>query len=125
MQKKKLGSLKFAFKLLPAVLLLVLGLSHTRLGQELENLTLDWRFQARAKSDPPAHPKVLVVGIDEDALARFGRWPWPRSVHSALSSLLLDRPPATVAFDLLFTEPSEDPATDQQFAAFRHHRRLR
>jgi hypothetical protein len=52
MQKKKLGSLKFALKLLPAVLLLVLGLSHTRLGQELENLTLDWRFQARAKSDP-------------------------------------------------------------------------
>jgi adenylate cyclase len=116
MQKKKLGSLKFALKLLPAVLLLVLGLSHTRLGQELENLTLDWRFQARAKSDPPAHPKVLVVGIGEDALARFGRWPWPRSVHSALISLLLDRPPATVAFDLLFTEPSEDPAIDQQFA---------
>jgi adenylate cyclase len=65
---------------------------------------------------PPAHPKVLVVGIDEDALARFGRWPWPRSVHSGLVALLLNRPPATVAFDLLFTEPSEDPAIDQQFA---------
>ncbi|MDP1589948.1 MAG: adenylate/guanylate cyclase domain-containing protein [Prosthecobacter sp.] len=115
MQKKKLGSLKFVLKLLPAVLLLALGLSHTHLGQELENLTLDWRFQARAKSDPPAHPKVLVVGIDEDALAQFGRWPWPREVHGRLMTQLANRPPAAVAFDLLFTEPSADPVMDQKF----------
>jgi adenylate cyclase len=115
MQKKKLGSLKFVLKLLPAVLLLALGLSHTHLGQELENLTLDWRFQARAKSDPPAHSKVLVVGIDEDALAKFGRWPWPREIHGRLMTLLGARPPAAVAFDLLFTEPSGDPVMDQKF----------
>ena len=81
MQKKKLGSLKLVLKLLPAVMLLALGLSYTPLGQELENLTLDWRFQARAKSDPPAHPKVLIVGIDEDALAKFGRWPSPKELN--------------------------------------------
>ncbi len=115
MQKKRLGSLKLVVKLLPAVLLLVLGLSHTRLGQELENLTLDWRFQARAAADPAAHSKVLVVGIDEDALAQFGRWPWPREVHGRLMTQLAARPPAAVAFDLLFTEPSADPVMDQKF----------
>lgn len=115
MQKKKLGSLKFVLKLLPAVLLLALGLSRTHLGQELENLTLDWRFQARTKSDPPAHSKVLVVGIDEDALAKFGRWPWPREIHGRLMTQLASRPPAAVAFDLLFTEPSGDPVMDQKF----------
>jgi adenylate cyclase len=114
MQKKKLGSLKFVIKLLPAVLLLALGLSYTPLGQELENLTLDWRFQARAKSDPPAHPKVLIVGIDEDALAKFGRWPWSREVHAKLMTQVVNRPPAAVAFDLLFTEPSADPSADQK-----------
>ncbi len=114
MQKKKLGSLMFVIKLLPAVLLLALGLSYTPLGQELENLTLDWRFQARAKSDPPAHPKVLIVGIDEDALAKFGRWPWSREVHAKLMTQVVNRPPAAVAFDLLFTEPSADPAADQK-----------
>ena len=84
MRKRKLGSLRFEFILLPLVLLLALVFNATRLGEELENLTLDWRFQARAASDPPADPQVLVVGIDEDALAKLGRWPWSREVHAQL-----------------------------------------
>jgi adenylate cyclase len=115
MQKKKRGSLGFVVKLLPVALLLSLGLSYTPLGEQLENLTLDWRFQMRAPSDPPAHPKVLVVAIDEEALAMFGRWPWSRDVHARLMRQLVDRQPAAVAFDLLFTEPSADPAADQRF----------
>jgi len=115
MKKKKLSSLGFAFKLLPVALLLALGLDHTPLGEELENLTLDWRFQMRAASDPPAHPQVLVVGIDEDALAKLGRWPWSRDVHGTLMAALATRPPAAAAFDLLFTEPSADAAMDQKF----------
>lgn len=114
--KKKSGSLGFVAKLLPVALLLALGLSQTRLGEDLENLTLDWRFQARAAYDPPAHPQVLIVAIDEAALATFGRWPWSRDVHGALMTGLAGRPPAAVAFDLLFTEPSPDVAQDQKFA---------
>ena len=116
MRKRKLGSLRFEFILLPLALLLALGFSITRLGEELENLTLDWRFQARAVSDPPADPQVLVVGIDEEALAKLGRWPWSREVHAQLVTLLATRPPAAAAFDLLFTEPSAAPAQDQMFA---------
>lgn len=116
MRKRKIGSFLFELILLPLALLLALGFSMTRLGEELENLTLDWRFQARAASDPPADPQVLVVGIDEDALARLGRWPWSREVHAQLVTLLGTRPPAAAAFDVLFTEPSADPAQDQLFA---------
>ncbi|MEZ5387826.1 MAG: adenylate/guanylate cyclase domain-containing protein [Prosthecobacter sp.] len=115
MSKKKNRILGFVLKLLPAVLLLVLGLSWTPMGRELENLTLDWRFKARAASDPPAHPKMLVVGIDEESLALYGRWPWPRQVHGALMEQLAARPPGAVAFDILFSEPSADPASDQVF----------
>lgn len=115
MKKRKIGSLRFEFLLLPLALLLALGFSVSRLGEELENLTLDWRFQARAASDPPADPQVLVVGIDEDALAKLGRWPWSREVHAQLVALLGSRPPAAAAFDVLFTEPSADPSKDQLF----------
>lgn len=115
MKKRKFGNLLFEIMLLPAVLLLVLGLTQTRLGEELENLTLDWRFQLRGAADPPADSRVLIVGIDEEALAKFGRWPWPRDVHASLVSRLTSRPPAVIAFDLLFTEPSADPAVDQRF----------
>lgn len=115
MNKKKLSSLLFELVLLPAVLLLVLGIAHTRLGQQLENLTLDWRFHARGPTDQPAHHDVLVVGIDEDSLAKYGRWPWSREVHAKLMMNLTTRSPKAVAFDFLFTEPSSDPAIDQAF----------
>lgn len=115
MAQRKHGSLKLVIKLLPVALLLSLGLSYTRLGEDLENLTLDWRFQARAQFDPPAHPKVLVVAVDEDALAKLGRWPWSREIHGQLMAGLSERAPAAVAFDLLFSEPSDDPAADQKF----------
>lgn len=117
MPKKKRNnrSLRFELLLLPLALLLALGFNHTRLGQELENLTLDWRFQARAASDPPAAPEVLLVGIDEDSLAKLGRWPWAREVHAQFMTLLATRPPAAVAFDILFTEPSAEPTHDQMF----------
>jgi adenylate cyclase len=115
MSKRKHGSLRFEFLLLPLVLLLALGFNLTRLGEELENLTLDWRFQARASSDPPAAAEVLVVGIDEDALAQYGRWPWTRAVHTQFMNLLATRPPTAVAFDLLFTEPSPQKELDDAF----------
>lgn len=115
MPKKKKRSLGFVLKLLPAVLLLALGFSYTPVGRELEDLTLDWRFKARADSDPQAHASILIVGIDEDALTRFGRWPWAREIHGALMTQLAARPPAAVAFDLIFSEPSPDPASDQAF----------
>ena len=113
--KQKLGSLRFEILLLPVVLVLALCFNLTRLGQEFENLTLDWRFKARGASDPAAAPQVLTVGIDEGALAKLGRWPWPRNLHAELMTLLGSRPPAAVVFDLLFTEPSADPAVDQMF----------
>lgn len=115
MRKRKIGSLRFEFILLPLVLLLALGFSLTPLGEEVENLTLDWRFKARAASDPPASPEVLVVAIDEDALAQFGRWPWSREVHTRFMHHIATRPPAALAFDLLFTEPSADPTLDAAF----------
>src|SRR5437016_4044825 len=46
----------------------------------LENMTIDWRFRARASTDLKAE-NLVVVGIDEPSLVEFKAWPWPRSVH--------------------------------------------
>lgn len=97
------------------VLGLVLLISWTSPGQQLENLTLDWRFQARAASDPPADSRILGVGIDETSLAHWGRWPWPREVHAGFLDLLSERRPKVIAFDLMFTEPSPDASQDTMF----------
>jgi adenylate cyclase len=48
---------------------------------------------------------VVVVGIDEDALARYGQWPWPRTRIAQLIDRLLEHQPAAVGLDLFFPEP--------------------
>ncbi len=83
---------------------LVLLLAETDLFKRLENITMDLRFRSRASRDPQADSRLLLVGIDEASLERFGRWPWPRERHGDFCKLLAVNDPAVVTFDLLFTE---------------------
>lgn len=36
------------------------------------------------QQNPRISPDILIVGIDDRALARFGKWPFPRYVHADL-----------------------------------------
>lgn len=101
---------------LPLVgLVLAICLDQLEGGKRLENLTMDARFKWRAKADPPADPRILMVGISEQGLESIGQWPWPRSVHGQFLQLLTLRPPKVIAFDLLFSEESQDPDQDIGF----------
>jgi adenylate cyclase len=87
------------------------------LSQQLENVTVDWRFEARASSDPPADPRILLVGIGEHSLNRIGKWEdWTRDVHALFMDRLLLRKPGVVAYDFFFSESSKDPDKDEAFA---------
>lgn len=86
--------------------LIIVLLADTALFERLENITMDLRFRSRAAQDPPADPNVLLVGIDEPSLEKFGRWPWLRERHADLCKLLALNDASVVAFDLLFTEAS-------------------
>ena len=48
---------------------------------------------------------VAVVVIDEDAIAHFGQWPWPRTRIAELITRIADAQPASIALDLFFSEP--------------------
>lgn len=48
---------------------------------------------------------VRIVDIDEASLAKFGQWPWPRTVVRDLLDRLGERGAAVVAFDIQFSEP--------------------
>jgi adenylate cyclase len=116
MPKKFQRSFLFSALLTVSVLTGSLLIAWSPVGNQLENLTVDWRFRSRAKSDPPADPRILVISIDEDSLKEFGRWPWPRRIHAQLLHLLTKRAPKAIAFDFMFTEPSADPGEDSVFA---------
>ncbi len=56
--------------------------------------------------NPRLNPRIVIIGIDDRALQKFGRWPWPRRVHAKFLSRLVRAKPAAVFFDIFFVEPS-------------------
>ena len=46
-----------------------------------------------------------MVDIDDDALQRYGQWPWPRSLVALLLGRILEGEPRAVGVDILFAEP--------------------
>jgi adenylate cyclase len=101
-----------------AALLAVALLEPTWIGQLLEDQTVNLRFRARAAFDPPADPRLIFVGIDQQSLDKFGRYPWPRTTiaHFLTSIAQAQANPHTVAFDILYTEHSSNPADDAALA---------
>jgi len=72
------------------------------------NLTDRLTIETR-KTDP--HIKILA--IDEQSLAKVGRWPWPRDVMAGVVEQLLESGAKAVWTDILYTDKSQNPAEDQ------------
>jgi len=81
------------------------------LGQ-IELKTYDMRLRALHNA-PPRY--VTIAAIDEQSLARLGRWPWSRTIFAALAERLDQLGARVIAFDLFFPE-RESPRADAQFA---------
>jgi adenylate cyclase len=76
----------------------------TGLLERPEAALVDQRYSVRGSEAPR---DVVVVGIDEDDLARLGRqWPLPRSLHARAIDALRRAGARTIAYDVQFSEPS-------------------
>ena len=53
----------------------------------------------------PGNSPIRIVDIDDKSLAKFGQWPWPRTVVAQLVERLAKAGAAVVAFDIDFAEP--------------------
>jgi len=65
---------------------------------------------ARARAVPPC-PNVVVVGIDDASLSRFGQLPWPRTRYAKAIQELSAAGAESIALDMWFPE-ADDPAAD-------------
>ena len=63
---------------------------------------------------PPASAEVVVVDIDQDAIAANGAWPWPRERLADLISQIADAGPKAVALDIVLSGncDSSDPGNE-------------
>jgi CHASE2 domain-containing sensor protein len=48
---------------------------------------------------------VRIVDVDDQSLAMYGQWPWPRTRISDLVGRLVEQKAAAIVFDLQFSEP--------------------
>ncbi|MEM8955305.1 MAG: adenylate/guanylate cyclase domain-containing protein [Verrucomicrobiota bacterium] len=92
---------------------LIWGGSYVPFLERVENVTVDARFRMRAERDAPVDERLLMVGITEADLVKFGRFPWDRAVHGDLLTLLAHKKPAVVTYDILFTEEERNNDNDE------------
>jgi adenylate cyclase len=85
-----------------AVALLLRWFDPAILG-DLRSLVFD-QYQRVAPREYQPLP-VKIVDIDDASIAKFGQWPWPRSVIAKLVAKLQAQGAAVIAFDVVFSEP--------------------
>jgi adenylate cyclase len=108
------------------VFIVLVGLSSgTVLIDNIELNVLDFNFRLKSivrrtrvqegvtleQRNPKISPDILIVGIDDKSLERFGRWPFPRYTHATLASAFSriknqNERESALFFDIFFVEPS-------------------
>ncbi len=68
----------------------------------LEYRTVDGRFWIRGPLLPD--PRLLILEVDDNALQRVGKWPWPRQTWARVIDLLLAAGARQIVFDIFFPE---------------------
>ena len=132
---KLLETRKFSFVIAAFVFLILtfLGLT-TRIFSGLNTKTVDLHFALKdlvtATSiqegvtvkikNPKISDDIIVIGIDSRSLDRFGKWPFPRSIHANLIDSFSrirdqDERESALFLDVFIIEPDRKPADDARF----------
>ena len=64
----------------------------------------DWGFKHVNRID--ASSDIVMIDINDFALERVHRWPWPRSLHADLIGLLHELGATAILVDVVFSEPT-------------------
>ncbi|MGE5584143.1 MAG: CHASE2 domain-containing protein [Bacillota bacterium] len=70
----------------------------------------------RVAPGPRPMPRIVIVAVDDESLARLGQWPWPRSYHARLIEILSREKAKVIGFDIIMPEESGDPGADDALA---------
>ena len=84
----------------------VLGMLVDWRAPGIERYTHDWLMQARGRL--PLPDDIAIVAIDEPGIARFGRFPWPRSVAARAVDAIAAMQPKVIALDVLYVDPTNE-----------------
>lgn len=78
---------------------------------DLEHLAYNVRLKYTYLEKPSNAPTILVVDIDDESLAKEGRWPWSRQKIAQLTARLHAAGVAVISFDINFSGHEQNPIT--------------
>jgi adenylate cyclase len=89
-----------------------IALYATDVFRSLEGSTINTRFSVRGKQSTPRN--FVVVAVDTNTFDDLRlQWPFPRAVDGRVISRIAAEHPAAIAFDVQFSEPSEQGQADE------------
>jgi adenylate cyclase len=74
--------------------------------ERLHNQTVDFRLRRRGPR--PGSEDVAILTIDEKAIQKYGRWPWPRHQIAQVIDDIIEAGAKSISFDIIFSEKQED-----------------
>ena len=90
--------------ILITVLFLALAVMRAGFIESLELTTYDWRMHLRA-GGTETQSDIVIVDIDDDAITKLGRWPWPRDMIARVIDKLRENGAALIGLNIIFSEP--------------------
>ncbi|WP_159732482.1 CHASE2 domain-containing protein [Methylosinus sp. Ce-a6] len=107
MKRSRRGTPAYLFATAAAALaIFALGRLQPPALDDLRNFAFDAFQRLAPRPYDPGLP-VRVVAVDEESLAAFGQWPWPRSRLAELVDKLAEAGAAAVVFDIVFAESDQ------------------
>ena len=79
--------------------------------ETISSKSYDYFFKLRGSVPPPEN--IIIAAIDENSLAKLGRWPWSRDKLSLLVNILSEAGTELIVFDIIL---SEEEANDSALA---------
>jgi adenylate cyclase len=83
------------------ILLIVLKITNTDIVKKISLINYDFYQKTFVKGEVK---NITIIDIDEKSIAAIGQFPWRRDVYAKILSNLNQFNPASVAFDIFFSE---------------------
>ncbi|MEW6530560.1 MAG: CHASE2 domain-containing protein [Thermodesulfobacteriota bacterium] len=73
----------------------------------------DWKTSLCQR--PEAAPQVVHVDVDDEAISKYGQWPWDRALSAKIVDRLAEFGARAVIFDILYTSAGRSPEGNERF----------
>lgn len=108
--------------LFASVLALAVSLTFPDIFTDLELKIFDYGMRARGRIT--TNPNIILIDIDDRSINSIGRWPWDRFIHAKMIEILSLNNADTIAYDILFHQPSEKKNDDLLVKATAESKRI-